>query len=107
MKSIAARFFFPLASVAFSLIFGAVALGLFWYHFPNATLQLFRWAGSLREAVFTGYWPVRYEAVSRGLVDERLIIYMAFVIAARIMLGILLLPIYRRIDRRPQSEFRI
>lgn len=107
MKSIAARFFLPLASVAFSLIFGAVALGLFWYHFPDATLQLFRWAGSIRESVFASYWPARYEAVSRGLVDERLIVYMGFVVATRILLGILLLPVYRRIDRRPQPEFRI
>ena len=107
MTSIAVRFFLPLASVAFSLIFGAVALGLFWHHFPNATLQLFRWAGSIREAVFTGYWPAQYEAVSRGLVDERLIVYMGFVIAVRVIFGILLLPVYRRIDRRPQPEFRI
>jgi len=107
VKSIAARFFLPLASVTLSLISGAVVLGLFWYHFPDTTLQLFKWAGSVREAVFTGYWPGRYEAVSRGLVDERLIVYMGFVVATRVLLGILMLPVYRRIDRKPRSEFRL
>jgi len=107
VTSIAARLILPLAGVVFSLILGAVALGLFWYHFPDATLQLFRWAGSLREALFGGFWPARYEAVIRGLVDERLLVYMGFVVAARIVLGLLLLPVYRRLDRKPQPEFRI
>jgi hypothetical protein len=102
-----ARFLFPLISVALCLITGAVALGLFWSHFPDTTLHLFRGAGAIREAIFAGNWPARYEAVSRGLLDERLIVYMGFVIAARIAFGLLLLPVYRRIDRKPPSEYRI
>jgi hypothetical protein len=107
VNSIVARFLLPLVSVALSLIVGAVALGLFWSHFPDTTLHLFRGAGAIREAIFAGNWPTRYEAVSRGLLDERLIVYMGFVIAARLVFGLLLLPVYRRFDRKPQSEFRI
>jgi hypothetical protein len=105
VKSITARFFLPLGNVAFSLILGAVAFGFFWYYFPDATLQLFRWAGSIREAVVSGYWPARYEVVIRALVDERQIVYMGFVLATRFITGILLLPVYRWMDRRPDLEF--
>jgi len=107
VNCIVARFLVPLLSVALCLIVGAVALGLFWSHFPDTTLRLFRGAGAIREAIFAGNWPTRYEAVSRGLLDERLIVYMGFVIVARIAFGILLLPVYRRFDRKPQSEYQV
>jgi hypothetical protein len=94
----AARFFLPLGNVAISLILGAVALGFFWYYFPDWTLVLFKWAGSIRETVVSGYWPARYEVVIRALVDERQIVYMGFVIVTRIILGLLLMPLYRRKD---------
>jgi hypothetical protein len=92
----AARFFLPLGNVAVSLILGAVALGFFWYYFPDATLVLFKWAGSIRETVVSGYWPARYEVVIRALVDERQIVYMGFVLATRIIMGLLMMPLYRR-----------
>ncbi len=107
MKSITSRFFLPLGNVAVSLILGAVALGFFWYYFPDATLQLFKWSGSIREGVVSGYWPARYEVVIRALVDERQIVYMGFVLATRIVVGILLLPVYRWIDRKPEPEYPI
>jgi hypothetical protein len=78
------------------LILGAVALGVFWYYLPDTTLQLFKWAGSIRETVVSGYWPARYEIVIRALVDERQIVYMGFVLATRIIMGLLLLPLYRK-----------
>jgi hypothetical protein len=101
---VAARYFLPLGNVAISLILGAVALGVFWYYLPDATLQLFRWAGSIREAVVSGYWPARYEVVIRALVDERQIVYMGFVIATRIVLGLLMLPIYRKETKDPDNR---
>jgi len=107
VHSTAARFFLPLGNVAASLVLGAAALGFFWYYFPDATLQLFKWAGVVRESVVTGYWPARYEVVIRALVDERQIVYMGFVIATRIVVGILLLPVYRWFDRKPEPEFRL
>jgi len=48
VRSIASRYFLPLGNVAISLIVGAVALGFFWFYFPDATLQLFKGAGSIR-----------------------------------------------------------
>jgi hypothetical protein len=107
VKSLTSRYFLPLGNVAASLFLGALAFGLFWYYFPDATLQLFKWAGSIREAVVGGYLPARYEVVVRALVDERQIVYMGFVIATRIVVGLLLLPVYKWIDRKPQQEFRV
>jgi len=100
----AARFFLPLGNVAVSLILGAVALGVFWYYLPDATLQLFKWSGSIREGVVSGYWPARYEVVIRALVDERQIVYMGFVLATRIVLGLLMMPLYRKRDAHSSSE---
>jgi hypothetical protein len=85
-----ARFFLSLGNVFFSLILGALALGFFWFTFPDWTLQLFRWAGSIRENVISGNWPARYEVVLRALVDERQIVYMGFVLVTRILVGLLI-----------------
>jgi len=100
----AARFFLPLGNVAVSLILGAVALGFFWYYFPDTTLVLFKWAGSIREKVVSGYWPARYEIVIRALVDERQIVYMGFVMATRIIMGLLLMPLYKKKADQSSAE---
>ena len=108
MTGISTRFFLSLGNVFFSLILGAVALGFFWLYFPDWTLQLFRWAGSIREGIVTGNWPARYEVVIRALVDERQIVYMGFVLATRIAVGVLIMLVFRVIGRSgPESEFRV
>src|SRR5260370_31451321 len=71
-----ARFFLSLGNVFFSLLLGAVALGFFWLYFPDLTLQLFKWAGSLRESLLSSAWSARYEVALRLFVDERQIVYM-------------------------------
>jgi len=103
-----ARFFFSLGNVFFSLILGAVALGFFWFYFPDWTLQLFKWAGSIREGIVSGAWPARYEVVIRALVDERQIVYMGFVLATRILVGLLIVIGAKLLGRNPpQQEFSI
>ena len=39
--------------------------------------------------------------------DERQIVYMGFVLATRIVVGILIMLVYKLIGRRPQEEFPI
>ena len=108
MTGITTRFFLSLGNVFFSLILGAVALGFFWFYFPDWTLQLFRWAGSIRESLISGTWPARYEVVLRALVDERQIVYMGFVLATRIAVGVVIMLVYKVIGRRPpESEFPV
>ena len=107
MTGISTRFFLSLGNVFFSLILGAVALGFFWFYFPDWTLLLFKWAGSIRESLISGTWPARYEVVLRALVDERQIVYMGFVLATRIIVGLLIMLTYKLVGRRPQEEFPI
>jgi hypothetical protein len=101
------HFFLSLGNVFFSLILGAVALGFFWFYFPEATLQLFRWASSVRESMVSGTWPARYEVVIRALVDERQIVYMGFVLATRIAVGVLIMLVSKMFGRRSPEEFPI
>jgi hypothetical protein len=101
------RFFLSLGNVFFSLILGAVALGIGLFYFPDATLQLFKWAGSIREALISGTWPARYEVVLRALVDERQIVYMAFVLASRFLVGLVIMLAYKLTGGRHEPEFPV
>lgn len=108
VTGITTRFFLSLGNVFFSLILGAIALFFFWLYLPDWTLQLFRWASSIREGVVSGNWPSRYEVAIRALVDERQIVYMGFVLASRIAVGVLIMLFFKLIGRSgPESEFRI
>lgn len=105
MHSIGARYFLSLGNVFFSLILGAIALGFFWFYFPDWTLQLFRAAGSIRESLISGNWPARYEVVLRALVDERQIVYMGFVLATRILVGLIIALAYKLVGSKSEVEF--
>jgi hypothetical protein len=107
VTGVTARFFLSLGNVFFSLILGAVALGFFWFYFPDWTLQLFKWAAAIRESLISGTWPARYEVVLRALVDERQIVYMGFVLATRIVVGVLIVLAFKMFGRRPEEEFPI
>ena len=103
-----ARFFLSLGNVFFSLLLGAVALGFFWLYFPDVTLQLFKWAGTLREGLLSSAWSARYEVALRLFVDERQIVYMGFVLATRIVVGLLILLGSRWIGgNKSEQEFPI
>ena len=46
--------------------------------------------------------------VIRALVDERQIVYMGFVLATRIAVGVLIMLVFKVIGRSgPESEFRV
>ncbi len=107
MTSLTTRFFLSLGNVFFSLILGAVALGFFWFYFPDWTLQLFKWAGTIRESLLSNAWSARYEVVLRLFVDERQIVYMGFVLATRIIVGVLIVLVYKMFGQRPEEEFPI
>ena len=107
MTSIGARFLLSIGNVLFALILGAVAFFFFWYHFPDATLALFRRAGALRESLISGNWPARYEVVLRGLVEERLIVYVGFVLATRIVVGLVIMAVARLRGGRAEPQFPI
>jgi hypothetical protein len=88
--TLSARYFLSLGNVFFSLILGALAFGFFWFYFPDATLLLFKWAGTAREWMVTRNWSSRYEVVVRALVDERQIVYIGFVLFTRMLFGLII-----------------
>ncbi|HUC46550.1 MAG TPA: hypothetical protein VMR94_08355 [Hyphomicrobiaceae bacterium] len=99
-----ARFLLSLGNVFFSLVLGAVALAFSLFFFPAATLQLYKGARAVGEAVLSGAWPAQYEPVLRALADERLVVYMGFVLAARIAVGLLFLFGSKWIGAKPAHE---
>ena len=99
-----ARFLLSLGNVLFSLVLGAVALAFALFFFPAATLQLYKGARAVGEALLPATWPAQYEPVLRALTDERLIVYMGFVLAARIAVGLLVLLGSKWIGAKPARE---
>lgn len=99
-----ARFLLSLGNVLFSLVLGAVALAFSLFFFPAATLQLYKGARAVGEAVLSGAWPAQNEPALRALADERLIVYMGFVLATRIAVGLLVLLGSKWIGAKPARE---
>ena len=99
-----ARFLLSLGNVFFSLVLGAIALAFSLFFFPAATLQLYKGARAVGEAVLSGAWPAQYEPALRALADERLVVYMGFVLAARIAVGLLFLFGSKWIGAKPAHE---
>jgi len=99
-----ARFLLSLGNVFFSLVLGAVALAFSLFFFPAATLQLYKGARAVGEAVLSGAWPAQYEPALRALADERLVVYMGFVLAARIAVGLLILLGSKWLGAKPARE---
>lgn len=99
-----ARFLLSLGNVVFSLVLGAVALAFSLFFFPVATLHLYKGARAIGEALLSGAWPAQYEPVLRALADERLIVYMGFVLATRIAVGLLVLLGSKWIGGKPARE---
>jgi hypothetical protein len=93
-----------LGNVFFSLVLGAVALAFSLFFFPAATLQLYKWARAVGETLLSGAWPAQYEPALRALADERLIVYMGFVLATRIAVGLLVLIGSKWIGAKPTRE---
>jgi hypothetical protein len=98
------RFLLSLGNVFFSLVLGAVALAFSLFFFPAATLQLYKGARAVGETLQSGAWPAQYEPVLRALADERLIVYMGFVLATRIAVGLMVLLGSKWIGAKPARE---
>jgi hypothetical protein len=100
----AGRFLLSICGVFFWLALGAAALAASLFLFPDATLQLYRWSRSVGETLSSGSWPAHHERVLRAVADERLIVYMGFVMAARIVVGVVMLLASRWIGARPGNH---
>jgi hypothetical protein len=105
VNSILGRFLLSLGNVFSSLILGALALAIVWIYIPNLALRLFRWAATVRDWVVLANWPPQYEVALRFFVDERQIVYVGFVLASRIVMGLLFILCAKALGRKPQPGF--
>jgi hypothetical protein len=83
----------------FSIVLGAVAMGVFWYYLPDEFLQLQRSASLVREWIVARAWSPRSETIFRFLLEDRQLLLIAFVLAARFLLGLLVLPFKALFER--------
>jgi hypothetical protein len=87
------RFLGSFSYLFFSLILGAVAMGLFWLYFPDEFVQLQRSTAAVREWIVGRAWSARTESVIRIVLQEHQLLLITFVLAIRLVLGLLALPI--------------
>jgi hypothetical protein len=107
VKSLLGQFLLSLGHVLFSMIAGALALAIVWIYLPSVALPLFRWATTIRDWVILANWPPRYEAAVRFFFDEHQIVYLGFVVASRILVGVVAILFAKWLARRPEPEFPI
>jgi hypothetical protein len=98
-KSLALRFIGSFSYLFFSLILGLIAMGLFWYYFPGEFVQLQRSASTVREWIVGRPWSARTESIIRFLLEDRQLLLISFVLAVRVALGVLTLPIRALLGR--------
>jgi hypothetical protein len=92
-KSLTLRFIGSFSYLFFSLILGLIAMGLFWFYFPSEFVQLQRSSSTVREWIVGRPWSARTESIIRVLLEDRQLLLISFVLAVRVALGVLALPI--------------
>jgi hypothetical protein len=99
------RYFISLGNVFFSLILGAVAMGFFWYYFPDEFVQLQRGAAQVREWIAGQAWSNRAETILRFLLEDRQLLLMGFVIVVRILTGLVIMLMFKIFGYRAEPHF--
>lgn len=91
-KSLTLRFVGSFSYLFFSLILGLVVMGVFWYYLPDEFVQLQRSASTVRDWIVGRPWSARTESIIRFLLEDRQLLLIGFVLATRVLLGLLVLP---------------
>jgi hypothetical protein len=103
-QSATTRFLESFGNVFFSLLFGAIAMGFFWYYLPDEFVQLQRMAAAFREWIASRGWTTRTETIIRFLLEDRQLLLMSFVLVMRFVLGLLALAIKAMFGRRARHD---
>lgn len=83
------RLMFSMSSLFFSLILGAVMLGVVGYNSPETLSYLLAKAGELKHLITgTGLDP-KYNIWVEVLLEEKQLLFMFFTITARLIIGVL------------------
>jgi hypothetical protein len=99
VNSLLGRLLVSLGHIAVSLVVGALALAVVWIYLPRLALRLFGLASHVRDWFVLLNWPPSYDAAVRFFFDERQIVYLGFVVASRILVGLGAMLIARRFPR--------
>jgi hypothetical protein len=92
-RSATAWFLGSFGNVFLSVVLGAIAMGFFWFYFPDQFVQLQRSASVTREWIAARAWSNRTESIIRFLLEDRQLLLMAFVVVVRLALNLIALPI--------------
>jgi hypothetical protein len=98
-KSAVAHFLGSFSNFFLSIVLGAVAMGAFWYYYPDQFVQLQRSASIVREWIVAHAWSARSETIFRFLLEDRQLLLIAFVLAIRFLLGLIALPFRALLSR--------
>ena len=91
MRTFTTRYFLSLGNVFFSLILGVASLAFCAIFFENFTLELLKGADSLREWLVSQSTSPKMEIIARLILHESAILVVGFTIAARIVIGAIIL----------------
>jgi hypothetical protein len=86
------RVLFSIGNIVFSLILGALLLVFVGVHWPEMLSASLRWAHSVKEVITGTSLDPKYNVWIEFLLDDRQLVFMFFIVLARILLGLLALP---------------
>jgi hypothetical protein len=98
-RSAIAAFLRSFSFFFFSIVLGVLAMGLFWYHYPEQFVQLQRSSSIVREWIVAHAGSPRSETIFRFLLEDRQLLLIAFVLAIRFLLGLIALPFRALLSR--------
>ena len=98
-RSLTARFLGSFGYFVLSIAIGIVAMGAFWLYFPDEFVQLQRSSSAVREWLVARAWSARSESVIRFLLEDRQLLLISFILAARFGLGLIMLPFRAMFER--------
>jgi hypothetical protein len=91
-KSLTLRFVGSFSYLFVSMILGLVVMGVFWYYLPDEFVRLQRSSSTVRDWIVGRPWSARTESIMRFLLEDRQLLLIGFVLATRILLGLVVLP---------------
>ena len=86
------RVFFSIGNIVLSLILGAVLLALVGVHSPETLSSLLRWSHSVKEIITGTSLDPKYNVWIEFLLDDRQLVFMFFVVLARVILALIAWP---------------
>jgi hypothetical protein len=86
------RVFFSIGNIVLSLILGALLMALVGVHSPETLSSLLRWSHSVKEIITGTSLDPKYNVWIEFLLDDRQLVFMFFVVLARVILALIAWP---------------